>query len=79
MEMRACLEVTSQESRRFRLRGSGMAQSSPSSPSCMAPAPAATAPSPLEAYVASLNPDTMSPREAMDAIYQLTSLIGVRT
>jgi DNA mismatch repair protein MutS len=44
-----------------------------------APAPAATAPSPLEAYVASLNPDTMSPREAMDAIYQLTSLIGVRT
>ena len=44
-----------------------------------APAPAATVPSPLEAYVASLNPDTMSPREAMDAIYQLTSLIGVRT
>ena len=44
-----------------------------------APAPAATAPSPLEAYVASLKPDTMSPREAMDAIYQLTSLIGVRT
>ncbi len=44
-----------------------------------APAPAATAPSPLEAYVASLKPDTMSPREAIDAIYQLTSLIGVRT
>ena len=39
-----------------------------------APAPAATAPGPLEAYVASLNPDTMSPREAMDAIYQLKSL-----
>jgi len=44
-----------------------------------APAPAATAHSPLEAYVASLKPDTMSPREAMDAIYQLTSLMGGRT
>ena len=39
-----------------------------------APAPAATALSQLEAFVASLNPDTMSPREAMDAIYQLKSL-----
>ncbi len=39
-----------------------------------APAIAATAPGPLEAYVASLNPDTMSPREAMDAIYQLKAL-----
>ena len=39
-----------------------------------APAQAPTAPSPLEAFVASLNPDAMSPREAMDAIYQLKSL-----
>jgi DNA mismatch repair protein MutS len=39
-----------------------------------APAPAATALSQLEAFVASLNPDTMSPREAMDAIYQLKAL-----
>ena len=39
-----------------------------------APAQAPTAPSPLEAFVAALNPDTMSPREAMDAIYQLKSL-----
>ena len=39
-----------------------------------APTPAATAPNPLEAFVATLNPDTMSPREAMDALYQLKSL-----
>jgi len=39
-----------------------------------APAQAPTAPSPLEAFVASLHPDAMSPREAMDAIYQLKSL-----
>ena len=39
-----------------------------------APAPAACAPRALEAFVASLNPDTMSPREAMDALYQLKSL-----
>ena len=39
-----------------------------------APAQAPTAPSPLEAFVAALNPDAMSPREAMDAIYQLKSL-----
>jgi DNA mismatch repair protein MutS len=39
-----------------------------------APAQTPTAPSPLEAFVASLNPDAMSPREAMDAIYQLKSL-----
>ena len=39
-----------------------------------APAPVALNPSPIEAYVASLNPDTMSPREAMDAIYQLKNL-----
>jgi DNA mismatch repair protein MutS len=39
-----------------------------------APTPAATAPSALEAFVATLNPDAMSPREAMDAIYQLKAL-----
>jgi DNA mismatch repair protein MutS len=44
-----------------------------------APEPTPTATSPLEAYLASLNPDTMSPREAMDAIYQLTSLMGIKT
>jgi DNA mismatch repair protein MutS len=44
-----------------------------------APAQAPTASSALEAYVASLNPDTMSPREAMDAVYQLTSLMRIKT
>ena len=39
-----------------------------------APAQAPNASSPLEAFVAALNPDAMSPREAMDAIYQLKSL-----
>ena len=39
-----------------------------------APTPSATAPSALEAFVATLNPDAMSPREAMDAIYQLKAL-----
>jgi len=41
-----------------------------------APAPqvAAAAPSAIESFVAALNPDAMSPREAMDAIYQLKAL-----
>ncbi len=38
------------------------------------PPEAAAAPSAVEAAVAALNPDAMSPREAMEAIYQLKAL-----
>ncbi|MEI7515415.1 MAG: DNA mismatch repair protein MutS [Betaproteobacteria bacterium] len=41
-----------------------------------APLEAVAAPSAIEAAVAALNPDAMSPREAMDAIYQLKALSG---
>ena len=41
-----------------------------------APAPAATGLSAIEAAVAALQPDAMSPREAMEAIYQLQALLG---
>ncbi len=41
-----------------------------------APLEAIAAPSAVEAAVAALNPDAMSPREAMDAIYQLKALSG---
>ena len=41
-----------------------------------APAEAVAAPSAVEAAVAALNPDAMSPREAMEAIYQLRALSG---
>jgi DNA mismatch repair protein MutS len=42
-----------------------------------APPPAAQAPSPsaVEAAVAALNPDALSPREALDALYQLRNLL----
>ena len=40
------------------------------------PLEALAAPSAIEAAVAALNPDAMSPREAMDAIYQLKALTG---
>ena len=40
------------------------------------PLEAMAAPSAVEAAVAALNPDAMSPREAMDAIYQLKALSG---
>ncbi len=40
------------------------------------PLEALAAPSAVEAAVAALNPDAMSPREAMDAIYQLKALSG---
>ena len=41
-----------------------------------APAPAATGLSAIEAAVAALQPDAMSPREAMEAIYQLQALLA---
>jgi len=43
-----------------------------------APPPAAEsiAPSVVEAAVAALNPDALSPREALDALYQLKMLAG---
>ena len=40
------------------------------------PVEAVSAPSVVEAAVAALNPDAMSPREAMEAIYQLKALSG---
>jgi DNA mismatch repair protein MutS len=39
------------------------------------PAAEAAAPSAVEAAVAALNPDALSPREALDAVYQLKKLI----
>jgi DNA mismatch repair protein MutS len=43
-----------------------------------APPPAAEAPAPsaVEAAVAALNPDAMSPREALDALYGLKKKLG---
>jgi DNA mismatch repair protein MutS len=41
-----------------------------------APAPTTNGPSAIEAAVAALQPDAMSPREAMEAIYQLQALLG---
>ncbi|HEY1393761.1 MAG TPA: DNA mismatch repair protein MutS [Methylibium sp.] len=41
-----------------------------------APAPEAPEPSPVEAALAALQPDTLSPREALDALYRLKSLQG---
>ncbi len=40
------------------------------------PAETVAAPSAVEAAVAALNPDAMSPREAMEAIYQLKAISG---
>jgi len=40
------------------------------------PAPEVTAPSPVEATLATINPDQLSPREALDALYQLKKLAG---
>lgn len=41
------------------------------------PAPAAFAgPSPVETALAEIDPDSMSPREAMDALYRLKGLAG---
>jgi DNA mismatch repair protein MutS len=39
-----------------------------------APEPAATRHSAVEAALAALEPDTMSPRDALDALYQLKKL-----
>jgi DNA mismatch repair protein MutS len=39
------------------------------------PAPAFSGPGPLEAALAELDPDGMSPREAMDALYRLKGLV----
>jgi DNA mismatch repair protein MutS len=43
-----------------------------------APPPAAEAPAPsaVEAALAALDPDTLSPREALDALYALRKLLG---
>ena len=41
-----------------------------------APAPEAPEPSAVEAALAALQPDTLSPREALDALYRLKSLQG---
>ena len=32
--------------------------------------------SPVEAALAGINPDAMSPREALDALYQLKKMLG---
>jgi DNA mismatch repair protein MutS len=40
------------------------------------PAAEAAAPSAVEAAVAALNPDALSPREALDAVYQLRKLVN---
>ncbi len=40
------------------------------------PAPEPQAPSELEAALAQLNPDTLSPREALEALYRLRRLLG---
>jgi len=39
-------------------------------------APVALGPSPVEAALGDLDPDGMSPREAMDALYRLKGLLG---
>jgi len=38
-------------------------------------APEATAPSPVEAQLAQIDPDALSPREALDALYALKRLL----
>ncbi|MBX9835702.1 MAG: hypothetical protein K2X65_05955, partial [Burkholderiaceae bacterium] len=38
------------------------------------PVPASAGASPLQAALANLQPDTLSPREALDALYQLKKL-----
>ena len=40
------------------------------------PVAEAAAPSAVEAAVASIDPDALSPREALDALYQLKKLAG---
>jgi DNA mismatch repair protein MutS len=40
-----------------------------------APESLAQGPSPVEAALAAINPDALSPREAMDALYQLKALL----
>jgi len=40
------------------------------------PEPAIAAPSPVEATLATIHPDQLSPREALDALYQLKKLAG---
>ena len=35
-----------------------------------------TGASPVEAALAGINPDAMSPREALDALYQLKKMLG---
>jgi DNA mismatch repair protein MutS len=40
------------------------------------PLQASDAPHPLETALAAMNPDAMSPREAMDALYQLKALLS---
>ena len=41
-----------------------------------APTPVKTGPSPVEEAVGALEPDGMSPREAMEALYRLRGLLG---
>ena len=40
------------------------------------PEPELTAASPVEAALAAIQPDQLSPREALDALYQLKGLLG---
>ena len=40
------------------------------------PEPEITAPSPVEAALAAIQPDQLSPREALDALYQLKAVMG---
>ncbi len=43
------------------------------------PAPEVTAASPVEAALTAIHPDQLSPREALDALYQLKALMGTTT
>jgi len=49
---------------------------SPPPPSEAAPVPSALAPSPLEDALATINPDDLTPREALEALYRLKGLMG---
>ena len=49
----------------------------PSRPFTPPPQPEVTAASPVEAALAGIHPDQLSPREALDALYQLKKLAGL--
>jgi DNA mismatch repair protein MutS len=55
-------------------QGAGLMPAAPASPDNAAAAATAAAAAPLLAAMADLDPDTLSPREALDALYRLKSL-----